>query len=158
MSKIKMFQVVKMGIAWDGKASVLKPIHLKTISIKHGVESGFVIDKKGNGIKMFYTDKDATYSNKLQKKAYKIRAAPKVLSVVFPVVVESWRREVFGFSGLILKWAYKTQVVDKVGGRPSDDLVNRLKKIRISACDLHSKNVGWINGKTVMIDFGRIST
>lgn len=168
MHKIKMFQIVEEDtnerFGCKFKVSALKPIALKSVSIKHGVESGFVIDKHGHGIKTFYTRKSANHSHKLQSRAHKVNAAPKVLSDVFPVVVETWRKEFKRFSGMVFKWAYKTQVVDRVGGvvpakfLQLDELVQKMERAGISTCDLHSDNVGWIKNRAVSIDFGEIST
>jgi hypothetical protein len=115
---------------------------------------------------------------KRQRKAHKAGVAPNVYShEPIPFLVHpSWVKKNLGTihvgskfnprnGNSIKMWGYKTQVAQLLTSYLTNKqeeqlchLEDTLTSLDMSACDLHSDNIGLINKKLVCIDFGDIST
>lgn len=104
------------------------------------------------GYKVYDLKQDAAYAFRWQKKLHKLGFAPKVVG----------KLELFCHNGGDIKWGYKTEVADtttpvNMWSDEYEELRKKLSKRKIYFQDDHSKNVGKINGKLVVIDCGPCS-
>lgn len=129
--------------------------------IQHGVECVFIKINKNEGIKIYPEKRDAKFAMERQKQAYKYGIAPKVLSKVEKCFFDMYS---YLDEETTHCYFYKTQVAEKVGNRTiknrqeMNEIKSIFKKLKWCDGDFHSGNLGKINGKMVVIDFGREST
>ena len=137
----------------------------KIIATDCGCECLFIYYSGGIGIKIYPTLKKATFAYERQKEAYKLGIAPQVLSNIDIVSLNNIRNFdsecVFGEYATIA-YFYKTQVAQhcyKFLPSEIDRIYRAFAKLRFTRTDdIHTRNLGRIKGKLVVVDFGCITT
>ena len=139
---------------------------------KCGVETIFVQISDYSGIKIFEEEFSANYSLKKQSKMAKKGLAPKAVGKVYPILFRKrksfpeWVHYKTSWSGFTVGYFYETELafpdyrkyncpktfskVDKL----FDDCCKILNDCPSFGLDNHYKNVGWIDDKPFVIDFG----
>jgi len=156
------------------KGKVKEVLIQSSDKIACGVETFFFPVNSRRGLKVFADKRNARNSFRRQKKAAKHGLAPKVLSDgIFEVMLP------MGFDSLLKGardkhedlmdmlegerlYGYYTQIIKMVKDqydyteKEEKDLIKALYKLfpDVSLDDVHEENVGRINGKLVMVDFG----
>jgi hypothetical protein len=144
-----------------------------------GAEAFYFQLTKTKGLKIFGNKRNAQISFRRQKKAYRYKLAPKILSEkVFQVIIPVAFEEIAGrkekgaradFRSYFrdgIAWGYYTQhvrVLDEYQpywDDALDVLQDRLREIfpDCSFNDLHEYNIGYIGKRVVNIDFGTLSS
>lgn len=141
--------------------------------VKHGAECVFIRVNRTEGIKIYPSKICANFAIKRQRQAYKYGIAPKVLSKVEKCFFDI---KAYLDVGDEYCYFYKTQVAKKIDKnlarrmnstsdikyfeklKEMDKIRLAFKKLGWSQGDFHSDNLGKINGKMVVIDFGEQST
>ena len=126
---------------------------------RSGAECIYIRVTKTTGVKIFACREDAEYSISRQRKAHKIGIGPEVLSPVHKCGIKGLPE--FEDYTKAFAYFYITEVASGVGKRVTDEVVYRLEdmleSIGLGQNDLHEDNIGRINGKPVVIDFGPAS-
>ena len=156
------------------KGKIKEVIIPKDDRISCGVETFFFPVNSRRALKVFAEKKNARNSFNRQKKAFEHGLAPKVLSNnIFEVMIPMGFDSMFKRKSPIYQdlhdmlcgnrlYGYYTQIIKMVNSEKDyteeeeKELINKLYKLfpDVSLDDIHDGNVGRIDGKLVMVDFG----
>jgi len=125
---------------------------------EYGYSCMYIPLNENFGVKMFRSRKERDAARKYQKLGHKHDIGPAVYQNVriFHGIPSKFTVK------KIYKWGYVTQVaiINNLVSHHSKEynaLAEKLRELGLSAGDLHSYNVGRINGKLVCIDFDSMS-
>jgi hypothetical protein len=160
---------IKYGQPDHHMAYFRKRILLNDNQTDYGVEAVFFSINDHEGVKLYRCVKDGKRARDCQEEAHGFGLGPKVrsalLEFIFPFGADKEFRQIRRFP-LGKAYGYYTQLADMermTNGQDYEDAIEELRtncmeSLSFSCCDLHSRNVGWIDDRLVMIDFGFATT
>lgn len=148
--------------AYIAKSKGARKKGLRTITpsgvIRSGAECYFVPFSNGRALKLFFEKREARLSRMRQNKAWKAGIGPRVYSDL-----RAYRmRDYHGNFTDCNWWGYWTEIAQPCNSSDLDKEMPLLQAYRKvfgrPYLDISSRNMGYIKGKLVVVDFGSMST
>jgi hypothetical protein len=162
---------IKHGQPFHTLAFFRKRVLLDKEAVDWGVEALFFPINSYEGVKLYRCVKDAKLAHQCQEEAYGFGLGPKVksalLEFIFPYGSEKVIPQIKGRFPLGKSYGYYTQLADideaqKIitdNEEQLEDLrADCMEKLSFQCSDLWDRNIGAIDGRLVMIDFGFATT